>query len=148
MKKRVNIIATGRVQEVRYRSKVRDLAKKLGILGQVQNLPDGSVEIIAEGDENTLQDFIDKIRIKNRLIEVQNLEISYSEPTGEFETFKKIISGTPEEMADRLDAAADHLEKLIDVVLMLNENVKSGNKMLAEKIDSGNKMLAEVCNKL
>jgi len=42
------LIARGKVQGVNYRSFVRQQALLLGVKGYVKNLPDGSVEIVAE----------------------------------------------------------------------------------------------------
>ena len=55
--KAISIAITGKVQGVYYRASTVDKAKELGINGTVQNLPDGSVFIIAEGDETTLDIF-------------------------------------------------------------------------------------------
>jgi acylphosphatase len=49
---------TGKVQKVGFRYSVVDYVVKgnLPIVGQVRNLPDGSVEVIAEGDIEALKD--------------------------------------------------------------------------------------------
>ena len=40
---------SGTVQKTGYRSKVVNLANFLGLVGFVQNLPDGRVKVVAEG---------------------------------------------------------------------------------------------------
>lgn len=47
----------GRVQGVGYRYFIKNVALKLNILGYVKNLPDGSVEILAKGNEKALNTF-------------------------------------------------------------------------------------------
>ena len=47
----------GRVQGVGYRYFARRAAQRLGVRGFVRNLPDGDVEVHAEADSNTLQEF-------------------------------------------------------------------------------------------
>ena len=48
--KRVHAIISGRVQGVCYRASTRDAARQIrGISGWVRNLPDGTVELEAEG---------------------------------------------------------------------------------------------------
>jgi acylphosphatase len=54
----------------------------------VRNLPDGTVEIIAEGEEPVLEDFLDRCQAKgDSIIRVDRLLVSWEEPTGEFRSF-------------------------------------------------------------
>ncbi|MBI1969233.1 acylphosphatase [Candidatus Woesearchaeota archaeon] len=54
----LRIIIAGEVQGVSFRYYARQQAKALGITGFVQNSPDGSVEIVAEGETKALQKFL------------------------------------------------------------------------------------------
>lgn len=53
-----NIIVWGKVQGVFYRQSAQERARQLDIKGFVQNKPNGSVYIEAEGREEALQDFV------------------------------------------------------------------------------------------
>ena len=55
--KAVRIEVSGKVQGVYFRHYAREMAIEFGIKGIVKNLPDGNVEIIAEGDESGIQKF-------------------------------------------------------------------------------------------
>jgi acylphosphatase len=48
---RYRVIVHGRVQGVWFRESTRAHADRLGVNGWVRNLHDGSVEVVAEGDE-------------------------------------------------------------------------------------------------
>jgi acylphosphatase len=54
----VHLIVSGRVQGVCFRAGTRDQALELGLCGWAKNCPDGTVEIHAEGDKKTLEQFI------------------------------------------------------------------------------------------
>ncbi len=50
----VRLLISGRVQGVFFRAYTRDEARRLGLKGWVRNLPDGRVEVLAQGDEEDL----------------------------------------------------------------------------------------------
>lgn len=57
--KAVHAYVSGRVQGVYYRQMTRQQARHLGLWGWVRNLPDGRVEIWAQGEERALERFVD-----------------------------------------------------------------------------------------
>ncbi len=58
---RQEVFYAGRVQGVGFRYTVRQVAQGFEVTGQVKNLPDGRVHLIAEGDETELQSFLGEI---------------------------------------------------------------------------------------
>ena len=54
MREAIHIIIKGEVQGVMYRYYAQMKARELGLTGYVRNLPDGDVEILAEGDNGEL----------------------------------------------------------------------------------------------
>ncbi|MFP4367599.1 MAG: acylphosphatase [Bacteroidales bacterium] len=56
--KRLKMKITGRVQGVAFRHYAQTKASQNGVKGYVKNMPDGSVEIEAEGDEKALDGFV------------------------------------------------------------------------------------------
>ncbi len=59
--KRVTVWYAGRVQGVGFRATVRQLAFGYDVTGAVRNLPDGRVELVAEGSEPELRAFLQGI---------------------------------------------------------------------------------------
>ena len=121
MKKRLTAYVSGTVQKVGYRARVMDFAKMLGLRGTVENLDDGRVKIVAEGDEDKLKWFEEAIVIKNTLIIVSAIEKEYSEPKGEVSKFYKLVEKG--ETDSRIDAASFHLKDLIAAVDRMNGNL-------------------------
>lgn len=75
------------VQGVYFRATTKDIARQLGIKGQVKNLPDGSVHIIAAGDHNTMEQFIAWCRQGPPTANVAELQI-VTLPAQQFDTFE------------------------------------------------------------
>jgi acylphosphatase len=55
----ISIIVRGRVQGVFFRQSAKETAHRLNITGEVKNLDDGTVEIIATGTKEQLDDLIE-----------------------------------------------------------------------------------------
>lgn len=126
--KRAIIIAKGKVQKVGYRDFVQDIAREIGINGYVENLEDGNVKIVCEGEEAKIDEFIRNIKVKKGFTDVSDVSVKYEEPTGEFKLFKIKYGDVPEELGDRLGAALLYLGAT-------NQKIDAGFKMLGEKQD-------------
>nr|MBU1327798.1 acylphosphatase [Candidatus Omnitrophota bacterium] len=85
--KRAHILYSGQVQGVGFRYTAQDIAMGLGLTGWVKNLENGRVEIIAEGKEKDLNDFLGKISKGQLGRYITNAELSWEKPTGEFDVF-------------------------------------------------------------
>ena len=51
----VHVVVSGRVQGVGFRWFVRAAARRYGLAGWVRNLPDGTVEVAASGEDLTIR---------------------------------------------------------------------------------------------
>jgi len=84
-------LVRGRVQGVYYRASARERARAAGIRGYARNLPDGSVEVMACGDEAAVGAFIDWLWIgpsaaKVAAVSVTDLQLEEHELPQEFST--------------------------------------------------------------
>lgn len=135
---RTTMIVYGNVQRSDYRGRVISMAKMMNITGTIQNLSDGTVKIIEEGEKINIERFYDEIDIKNFLIKVTKIERKEdSEPIGEYESFYKLVGEG--ETDERLDTAAELLKQLIivtkDGFATLDENTTNGFNKVGEKIE-------------
>ena len=85
--KRIMFVVSGRVQGVFYRNFCRVEAEKLGINGYAKNKSDGTVEVVAEGDEKTLEEFTKKLWKGTIMTFVKNIEKKEAETDEELEGF-------------------------------------------------------------
>ncbi len=86
--KRFHIIVKGKVQGVFYRDNTQKKASELGLNGYVKNLPDGTVEIIAEGDEDKLNQLVNFCKTNPGYSNVTIIEIKELKPSNEFNSFE------------------------------------------------------------
>lgn len=75
-------LVTGRVQGVGYRFFAERTARELGVRGWVRNLPDGSVETVAEGEEGAILRFFERLREGPRGAQVEALAEEERPPAG------------------------------------------------------------------
>ncbi len=85
---RLYAVFAGTVQGVGFRYFVRNVAKKMGVKGYVRNLPDGTVEVVAEADEKTLREFLKAIEKGPPLAEVTDIRYQFEDKDGGFTDFE------------------------------------------------------------
>ena len=85
---KVIIIVRGRVQGVFFRDSTRRKANELGLVGTVRNLPDGAVEIVAEGSSGSLEALVQWCRVGPPAAEVEDVRTTNHVATGEFNDFR------------------------------------------------------------
>lgn len=85
--KRVVLIVRGRVQGVFFRAATQREARRLGITGWVKNRNDGSVEVLAEGDEDSIKELTGWANHGPSAARVDGVDIRWRGYTGEFPEF-------------------------------------------------------------
>lgn len=92
MTARVHVWVSGRVQGVCFRDFAQRWASSFALGGWVRNLGDNRVEVLAEGDREGLELLLERLRIGPRAARVENLEVRWEDPRGEFVDFRIIGS--------------------------------------------------------
>jgi acylphosphatase len=88
MMQRLHVLVFGTVQGVFFRANTVSIATKLGLKGFVRNLPDGSVEIIAEGERQLLQELLDWCSHGPEGAAVTGTKSEWKENKNEFRDFR------------------------------------------------------------
>lgn len=86
--KRLEASVYGHVQGVFFRDTARREAQRRQLKGWVRNEIDGSVRVVAEGDEEALQSFEQFLHRGSPSARVSRVESSWQEATGEFGGFR------------------------------------------------------------
>jgi acylphosphatase len=126
---KANIHIYGNIQGVGYRVFVKNVARLMNVRGLVRNLEDGSVEVFAEAEEDTLEKFLKAIDIKGRpgdmlSLNVERIEVRREgEPgyTGPWRTYslfeidygEEAIRPIEREMVESLEWAKLYFTKLV-----------------------------------
>ncbi len=83
----VQAIVYGYVQGVFFRDFVSRRARELGLTGYVRNLPEGTVEVNAEGERKQLEQLIGYLKVGPPTAKVEKVETNWSEYTGSYSRF-------------------------------------------------------------
>jgi acylphosphatase len=83
----IQAVVYGYVQGVLFRDFVFRRATELGLTGYVRNLPEGSVEVKAEGRRKHLEKLIGYLKVGPPMAEVDKVVVNWSEYTGNYSRF-------------------------------------------------------------
>ena len=119
-----------------------DIARAFGLKGMIENLDDGRVKIIAEGDDEKLKWFEHAIEIKNTLIQVSNVENAYNPAGGEFAKFGKLVDEG--ETDSRLDKGVEVMNSMLVAIKQVNTTLIDMNSNLGSKMDNLSGKMDEV----
>jgi len=85
--RRLEAIVHGFVQGVFFRYHTRIEATRLGLVGTVQNLPDGTVRVVAEGPGGHLDQLLSWLRHGPELAVVERVDAKRKGAAGDLRTF-------------------------------------------------------------
>ena len=88
MKKQVHLLISGVVQGVFFRASTSHAARALGLTGFVRNRSDGDVEVVAEGEEGSLEKMIGWCRKGPSGARVESVDVKWSEATDQYRDFR------------------------------------------------------------
>lgn len=86
--KQVQLTVRGRVQGVFFRASAQREARRMGLTGWVKNRSDGSVELLAEGEEDGLKELIAWANRGPSASRVERVDVRWRSFGGEFPDFR------------------------------------------------------------
>ena len=84
---RATVVFKGKVQGVFFRANCEMEAERLGLTGYVRNLANGDVEAMFEGERSLVEEAIEWNKTSQPDAIVEDVQIEWSDPTGEYEEF-------------------------------------------------------------
>ena len=78
----------GRVQGVGFRFTTVEIARGYNVTGFVQNMPDGTVRLVVEGDQSVIQEFVAAIRSSHIFNYVTRESVDWQKPLGDMKSFE------------------------------------------------------------
>jgi len=86
--KQLHFLISGRVQGVLFRYTTHEKASSLGLTGYVRNLPNGIVEVLAQGEERALKQLEAWLQHGPSHAQVENCETKWETPKENFNSFE------------------------------------------------------------
>ena len=74
------------VQGVGFRWRTVEAARGIAVTGYVKNLPDGRVELVAEGRRADVERLLEALRTRMRSL-IEEEDVAWARASGEFEDF-------------------------------------------------------------
>ena len=141
---RADIIITGNVQMVGFRTFLKNLADSLHITGYAKNMDDGSVNIVCESEKNNIEELINEIREKPpSFASIVDISVEYADYVGEFISFERTNGDVPKDatLGDLLGVMKSFDTKAETLVVILNsmdstlKDVKGDTSLMLDKQD-------------
>lgn len=80
----------GQVQGVFFRVSAKEKADELGLFGYAKNADDGTVEIVAEGEKEKLEEFLSWCKAGPKHAKIEKVDVKWYNKKEEYKDFKII----------------------------------------------------------
>lgn len=92
MLKHIESGISGRGLGFHYLQRIKNLALKFQIKGIVFTRPDGSIKVVAKGEEKDLWEFANKLERESNSHEIDNFYVKWDAPSRDLESFYVVAS--------------------------------------------------------
>lgn len=134
---RAEILFDGEVQGVGFRYYARRAARRLRLLGFVENLEDGRVRIVCEGAREKIEELIESMKRAPPPIHVDEVVADYTDPKGEFRGFNIVTGDIIHEILEGFSTGATYFEAMFqkqdEMLKKQDEMLERQDKMLGKQ---------------
>jgi acylphosphatase len=148
--KRANIGIKGNVQMAGFWTFIKNMADSLNVTGFAENLEDGIVKVVCEGEKEGINELINSIKEKTpSFASIEEMNVAYEEYKGEFTGFERRGADVPKE--DKEDAMLRYMqsfdkkgEVMIGILSSMNETLKGVKEDTSQiKQDTSNMLVKQ-----
>ena len=136
MKTRAILTIKGNVQKVGFRSSIVEQMKSLKLNGRAENLPDGTLEVICEGEKDKIEEMINKVKeTPPHFAMVDSVNPKWQEYTGDLKEPQRIgddvpVEGTQEKMLKVMQSFDRKAETVVVTLGSMDKRLESMDKRL------------------
>ena len=149
MMKRASIRIKGDVQMAGFRTFIKNTADSLNVNGFAENLEDGSVRVVCEGEGEAIEGLINSVKQNSpSFVRIEEVAVAYEEYKGEFSNFERRGVDVPgeegagvSEMVALMRSFDKKGEVMIGILGSMNETQDSMNETLKGVKEDTSKML-------
>jgi len=127
MMRRANIGIKGNVQMAGFRTFIENIADSLNVTGFAENVEDGSVKVVCEGEEGGINELIDSIKENTpSFASIKEVNTAYEEYKGEFTGFVRRgadVPGEESEMLTVMKSFDKKAEKMVGILGSVDERL-------------------------
>ena len=127
MMRRANIGIKGNVQMAGFRTFIENIADSLNVTGFAENVEDGSVNVVCEGEEEGINKLINSIKEKTpSFARIEEMNVAYEEYKGAFTGFGRRgadVPGEESEMLTVMKSFDKKAEKMVGILGSVDERL-------------------------
>ena len=148
MLKRASIRIKGDVQMAGFRTFIKNTADSLNVNGFAENLEDGSVRVVCEGEGEAIEGLINSVKQNSpSFVRIEEVAVAYEEYKGEFSSFERRGVDVPGEEVARENEMVTLMrsfdkkgEVMIGILGSMNETLGSMNETLGSMNETQDSM--------
>jgi acylphosphatase len=146
VKKRATITVHGMVQDAGFRGKIMRTAYAIGLVGNVENHPNGTVRVVCEGEEAGIKKLIKALDIHKGDVDVKKIDVKWTKASNKFQGFYVKYTDLGMEMfqgfstaGKKFDSMSDKLDNITNATIRTHEkldNITNATITTHEKLES------------